>query len=93
MRTAYLAIADERRLLAWVPECEMTRRFLERRQQIRPQQYCFWVVLDAADARRIATWHHFRESELALELLLQSAQEFGRVLPPTDSLCDPQLQQ
>ncbi len=81
MRTAYLGIADEHRLLAWVPECDTARRFLERRQLIRPRQYCFWVVLDDSDARRIAAWQRFGESEVALSLLLQTAEEYGRVLP------------
>jgi len=80
MRTAYLGIADEHRLLAWMPECDATRRFLERRQLIRPRQYCFWVVLDDSDARRIAAWQRFGESEVALSLLLQTAGEYGRVL-------------
>jgi hypothetical protein len=81
MRTAYLGIADEHRLLAWAPECDATRRFLERRQQIRPRQYCFWVVLDDSDARRIGAWQRFGESEVALSLLLQTAEEYGRILP------------
>lgn len=81
MRTAYLGIADDRRLLAWMPECDATRRFLERRQLICPRQYCFWVVLDDSDARRVATWHRFGECEVALALLLRSAEEFGCVLP------------
>lgn len=86
MRTAYLGIADEHRLLAWMPECDATRRFLERRQLIKPRLYCFWVVLDDSDARHIATWQRFGEPEVALSWLLQSAEEIGRVLPVESKL-------
>ena len=81
MRTAYLGIADDHRLLAWLPECNDVRRFLERRQAVRPRQYCFWAVLSDSDARRIATWHRFGEREVALHLLLQCDLELGPFLP------------
>lgn len=81
MRTAFLGIADDQRLLAWVPETDSARLFLERRQFLRPQQYCFWAVLAESDARQIATWCRFGESELALELLLRTAYELGRLAP------------
>jgi hypothetical protein len=64
-----------------MPERSDTRRFLERRQAVRPRQYCFWAVLSDSDARQVATWHRFGEREVALQLLQRCDVELGRILP------------
>jgi hypothetical protein len=82
MLQAYVGIVSQQGIELFCPEDPATVRFLWRRvQRARGRSACFWSVLSDETVKLIQTTLNFGHPQEALDLLQQSARDYGFLVP------------
>jgi hypothetical protein len=81
MLQAYVGIIGKRGIEAFWPEGPHTARFLARRARRTHGVVCFWTVLSDDAAKHLTATLHAGRSRAALDLLQNTARDFGTLLP------------
>jgi hypothetical protein len=82
MLEAYVGIVSQRGIELLCPEHPTTIRFLWRRVQREPERIaCFWMVAPVEGARIVQTAVCAHYPQVAWQLLLQRAHDYGCLVP------------